>query len=166
MISPFWWLAGTSSHCTCMAVALRVVDEEFWGAATGPGKGMGRRKQAITNCSLLLSVFLIGELKTTVCEPAAVPVEDLQYCWSTSLFWDWTASVPVWCSSVYNVFKYYNYDRSHADRWTSAHCLRHFHLLWGLPPSMRPMCVSYIIVVKHISILKNLYIMSFSWDNQ
>ena len=109
--------------------------------------------------------YLIEELKTTVREPAAVPVVGLQGCWSTSLFWDRNASVPVWCSSASNVFKYSNCDRSHADRWASVHCLRRFNLLWGLPQDVRFVstfyeaflrtCASYIIDIKHTFILKN-----------
>ena len=79
------------------------------------------------------SSFWVGKLKTTIREPTAVPVVGLQGCCSTSLFWDRTASVPGWCSSASNVFKYSNYDRSHAVKWTRAHCLQCFGLLWGLP---------------------------------
>ena len=55
---------------------------------------------------------------------------------SHCLFWDRTASVAAWCSSASSVLKCYNYGRSHADRWTSVHCLRRFDLLSGLPQDM------------------------------
>ena len=42
-----------------------------------------------------VSIYLIGELKTTIGEPAGVPVVGLRGCWSASLFWDQTASTQA-----------------------------------------------------------------------
>ena len=72
-----------------------------------------------------------------------------------SLFWDQTASAPAWCSSRSNLLKYCNYNRSHADKWTSAH----FFNVSTFYVTFLRICASYIIVVKHIFLLKNLYIM-------
>ena len=97
----------------------------------------------IMSCSQIRTIIIrsahyvwIGKLEMTIREPAAVLVVGLQGCCSTSLFWDRTASVPAWCSSASHVFKFSNYDRSHADRWARAHCLRRFGLLWGLPQQL------------------------------
>ena len=54
------------------------------------------------------------------------------------------------------------YDRSLADRWTSAHCLD----VSTFYEAFLRMCASYVIVVKHIIfILKISYIMIVSWDS-
>ena len=55
------------------------------------------------------------------------------------------------------------YGPSHADRWTSAHCL---DVSTSYEAFLR-MCASYVIVVEHIVyILKILHIMIVYWDTQ